>query len=115
MVAIAQMLAEDMNRIEKVRKAEVYLCMAGITKLQSDLWEAAQFEMNYMAQCGEEWTHLNLAKRYIEFLRDRVHASSLKIEKLNVTKQKVEKIEPQVETKQIQQRVAGRYNKGSGM
>lgn len=71
---LKKVLAEDMSRTDKVRKAEFYLGTIGVTKIQLNLWEAAQFEMDQYAMLGQEWEHTALASRYLDLLRDRVKA-----------------------------------------
>lgn len=71
---LEKVLAEDMSKLDKIRKAEFYLGTVGVTEIQLDLWETAQFEMDQYAMLGQEWKHTTLASRYMDLLRDRVRA-----------------------------------------
>lgn len=75
---LKKVLADGMNKLDKVRKAEAYLGMMGITVLQPDLWESAQFEMDQQLMLGQEWSHITLASRYIDLLHDRIKANSMR-------------------------------------
>jgi hypothetical protein len=74
---IEQLVKTGMVKLTVVRTAEQYLGVLGVTVLDQQRWEAAQFEMDTCAQLGQTWSYRKLACRYLELLKDKAKSSSL--------------------------------------
>ncbi len=76
-INIEQVMKVGMAKLTVIRMAEQYLGTLGVTNLDQQRWEAAQFEMDTYAQLGQTWGYRKLACRYLELLKDKARASSL--------------------------------------